>query len=65
MDSAIVKEALMDFKKQGIIDVGRNTVVITDQDRLERETCRCYTLAKKSVEEYIGALGDLSKSQSH
>ena len=62
--SAIVKEALMDFKKQGIIDVGRNTVVITDQDRLERETCRCYTLAKKSVEEYIGALGDLSKSQS-
>jgi hypothetical protein len=65
VDSAIVKEALMDFKKQKIVDVGRNTVVITDQDGLEREACHCYTLAKESVEQYIDALRDLSKSHSH
>ena len=65
VDSAIVKKWLIDFKKQGIVDIGRNTVMITDQEWLERETCRCYTLAKESVEEYIGALGNLSKSHSH
>lgn len=65
VDSTIVKERLTDFKRRGILDVGRNTVVIRDQDRLEREACRCYTLAKESVEEYIGALADLSKSHSH
>jgi hypothetical protein len=64
VDSAIVKEALMDFKKQKIVDVGRNTVVITDQDGLEREACRCYTLAKDSVEEYTGALANLSQRHS-
>jgi hypothetical protein len=65
VDSAIVKECLANYKKQGIVDIGRNTVIITDQDGLEREACRCYTLAKRSVEEYVGALGGLSKSQSH
>ena len=62
MDYAIVKECLANYKKQGIVDIGRKTVVITDQDGLEREACCCYTLAKESVEEYVGALGDLSKS---
>lgn len=62
VDSAIVKEWLMEFKKQGIVEVGRNIVIITDQDGLERKACRCYTLAKESVEEYIGALGHLSRS---
>ena len=65
VDSAIVKESLADFKKQGIVEVGRNTVVITDQAKLEREACRCYASAKESVTEYIGALGDLSRSHSH
>ena len=64
VDSAIVKDALMDFKKRGMVDVGRNTVLITDQDGLEGEACRCYALAKESVEEYIGALGKLSQSHS-
>jgi hypothetical protein len=64
VDSVIVKERLSDFKKSGIVDVGRNTVLITDQDGLEREACRCYTLAKQSVEEYICALNDLSMTHS-
>ncbi|OQW34770.1 MAG: hypothetical protein A4E19_17795 [Nitrospira sp. SG-bin1] len=62
VDSAIVKEWLMDFKKQGIVDVGRNIVIILDQEGLEREACRCYSLAKEAVEEYVDALGHLSKS---
>lgn len=62
VDSAIVKEALKDFKKQGILEMGLNRVIIRDQDGLERGACRCYTLAKESVEEYTGALSKLSKS---
>lgn len=62
VDSSIVKEWLIDFEKQGIVAVGRNTVVITDQEGLERKACRCYAVAKESVEEYIVALDDLSKS---
>lgn len=65
VDPSIVKERLIEFKKQGIVELERNRVVIADQDRLEQEACRCYTLAKESVEEYIGILGDLSKSHSH
>lgn len=65
LDTAIVKERLSDFQKQGIVDIGWNIVVIMDQDRLEQEACRCYALAKTSVEEYIIALGDLSKRHSH
>lgn len=65
VESAIVKEWLMDFQKLGIVDVGRNTVIIMDQDGLEREACRCFTLAKESVEKYIGDLGNLSKRHSH
>lgn len=65
VDSAIVREWLSDFKKQEIVDVGPNRVTITDQDTLEQKACRCYTLAKEAVEEYIGALGHLSRSQSH
>ena len=62
VDPGTVKARLMDFKKQGLLELGLNKVVITDQDGLERETCRCYALAKDSVEEYIGALGKLSTS---
>ena len=65
VDSAIVKEALMDLKKRGILELGLNRVGITDQDGLEREACRCYTLAKESVEEYTGALGQLSRRHNH
>ncbi|MFY4727708.1 Crp/Fnr family transcriptional regulator [Nitrospira sp. BLG_2] len=62
VDSAIVKEALKDFQKQGLLELGLNRVIIADQDGLEGEACRCYTLAKESVEEYTGALGKLAKS---
>jgi hypothetical protein len=65
VDSAIVKEWLVDFTKQDIVDVGHNRVTITDQDALEREACRCYTVAGEAVEEYIGALDRLSKNHSH
>src|SRR5262249_10552079 len=63
--STIVKELLSEFKERGIVDVGHNLVIITDQDRLEKQACRCYTLARTSVEQYIGALDDLTKSHSH
>ncbi len=65
VDSAMVKEWLVDFKKQDILDIEQNRVTITDQDALEREACRCYTLAKEAVEEYIGALDQLSQHHSH
>jgi hypothetical protein len=65
VDPKIVKEWLIDFQKQGIVDVGRNTVIITDQDGLERKACRCYTLARESTDEYIQSLVDLAKAHSH
>ncbi len=65
VDSAIVKEALKEFKKQGILELGINRVIIKDQDGLEREACRCYTLAKESVDEYTEALGKLAKGHHH
>jgi hypothetical protein len=65
VDPAIVKEGLMDFKKHNIVDLGRNRVTITDQAALEKEACRCYSLSQASVEEYLGALGNLSKRHSH
>lgn len=65
VDPSIVTERLIDFKKQGIVELERNRVVIADQEMLEQEACRCYTLAKESVEKYIGALGNLSKRHSH
>jgi CRP-like cAMP-binding protein len=65
VDPGTVKARLMDFQKQGLVELGLNRVVITDQDGLERESCPCYSLAKQSVDEYIGALEELSKSHSH
>jgi hypothetical protein len=65
VDATIVKERLMDLQQHGIVKLGPNRVVITNQNGLERETCRCYTLAKASVEEYIGALTQLSKRHHH
>ena len=37
VDSVIVKEWLVDFKKQEIVDIGPNRVTIIDQDALEQE----------------------------
>ena len=65
VDAATVKERLTEFRKQGLVELGHNRVVITDQDGLVRESCPCYSLAKQSVDEYIGALEELSKSHSH
>ena len=65
VDPKIVKEWLINFKKQGIVEHGHNTVLITDQDGLEREACRCYTLARKSTEEYVQSLVDLAKTHRH
>ena len=53
------------LSEKGLLELGHNRVVITDQDGLEREACPCYPLAKQSVEEYISALLELSKSHSH
>ena len=65
VDRATTKEWLSNFKKQGIVDVWLNRVMITDHNALEQQACRCYILAKESVEEYIVALGDLSEAHSH
>jgi CRP-like cAMP-binding protein len=61
VDPGTVQARLIDFQKKGLVELGHNRVAITDQDGLEREACRCYTLAKKSVEEYTEALGQLSQ----
>lgn len=59
VESKMVKETLIDFERQGIVKLGRNTVLITDHEGLERQSCRCYALAKESTEEYSRSLGDL------
>jgi hypothetical protein len=46
VDATLVKERLMDLQQQGIVKLGPNRVVITNQNGQERETCRWYTLAK-------------------
>jgi hypothetical protein len=65
VDPATVKERLIDYQKQGLVELGHNRVVISDQEGLERQACPCYFLAKQSVDEYTGALKALSKSHSH
>jgi hypothetical protein len=65
VDSTTVKERLSDYQKQGLVEVGHNKVMISDQDGLERQTCACYFLAKQSVDEYTDTLKALSKSHSH
>lgn len=61
-DPKLVREALEDFETQGLIKVGRNKVTIADHDRLAKQACECYELAKKATEEYIAALADIARA---
>lgn len=63
-DSHIVSGVLKAFHEENIVRNGHNKVTIQDQDKLSKQACECYELAKQAADEYLGALADIARTHA-
>ena len=63
-DSQSVSEALKAFQKENIVTSGHNRVTILDQDKLSKQVCECYELAKQAADEYLDALASIARTHA-
>lgn len=48
-----VTNALRQFKRDGLIRVGRGQIVVLDRQGLSKESCECYRLVRRRISSYL------------
>ncbi len=57
-----VGEVLKALSQNGLLKLGHNQVTIADHDALSKQACECFELARQASEDYISALGEISRA---
>lgn len=57
-----VAEVLDEFQRDGIVQLERKKITISNQVMLAHRSCRCFQLAKDATDEYLIALTDLART---
>jgi hypothetical protein len=57
-----VAEVLEEFEREGIVQLERKTITISDQASLADRSCPCFQQAKDATDEYLIALTEMART---